>query len=48
MHDHTTIPFLHQQLFTEEPFTEVVRQGTGSGSKEKLPSPKPGSRAGGW
>jgi hypothetical protein len=30
MHDYTTIPFPHQQLFTEDPFTEVVRQGAGS------------------
>jgi hypothetical protein len=26
MHEHTTNPFPHQQLLTEDPFTEVVRQ----------------------
>ena len=30
MHEHTTIPFPHQQLLTEDPLTEVVRQGAGS------------------
>ena len=30
MHEHTTIPFPNQQLFTEGSFTEVVRQGAGS------------------
>jgi hypothetical protein len=30
MHEHTTIPSPHQQLLTEDPFTEVVRQGAGS------------------
>ena len=29
MHEHTTIPFPHQQLLTENPFPEVVRQGAG-------------------
>jgi hypothetical protein len=27
MHEHTTISFPHQQLLTEDPLTEVVRQG---------------------
>ena len=27
MHEHTTIPFPHPQLLTEDPLTEVVRQG---------------------
>src|SRR5712691_11121061 len=27
MHDHTTIPLPHPQLFTEDPCTEIVRQG---------------------
>ena len=27
MHEHTTIPLPHPQLITEDPFTEVVRQG---------------------
>ena len=27
MHEHTTIPFPHPQLITEDPLTEVVRQG---------------------
>jgi hypothetical protein len=27
MHEDTTIPFPHQQLLTEDSFTEVVRQG---------------------
>jgi len=30
MHEHTTIPFPNQQLFTEDLFTEVVDQGAGS------------------
>jgi hypothetical protein len=30
MHEDTTIPFPLQPLFTEDPFTEVVRQGAGS------------------
>ncbi len=30
MHEHTTIPLPHQQLLTEDPLTEVVRQGAGS------------------
>jgi hypothetical protein len=30
MHEHTTIPFPHQQLLTEDPLTEVVCQGAGS------------------
>jgi hypothetical protein len=30
MHEHTTIPSPHQQLLTEDSFTEVVRQGAGS------------------
>ena len=30
MHEDTTIPFPHQPRFTEDPFTEVVRQGAGS------------------
>jgi hypothetical protein len=30
MHEDTTIPFPLQQLLTEDPFTEVVRQGAGS------------------
>ena len=30
MHEHTTIPLPHPQLLTEDPFTEVVRQGAGS------------------
>ena len=29
MHEHTTIPCPHQQLLTEDPLTEVVRQGAG-------------------
>jgi hypothetical protein len=27
MHEHTTIPFPHPQLLTEDPFAEIVRQG---------------------
>jgi len=30
MHEHTTIPFPHQQLLPEDPLTEVVYQGAGS------------------
>jgi hypothetical protein len=30
MHEHTTIPFPHPQRLTEDPCTEVVRQGAGS------------------
>ena len=31
MHDHTTIPCPHPQLFTEDPCTEIVRQGIREG-----------------
>jgi hypothetical protein len=30
MREHTTIPLPHPQLLTEDPFTEIVRQGAGS------------------
>lgn len=30
MHEHTMIPLPHQQPLTEDPLTEVVRQGAGS------------------
>jgi hypothetical protein len=30
MHEHTTISLPHPQLRTEDPFTEIVRQGAGS------------------
>jgi hypothetical protein len=30
MHEHTTIPLPHPPRLTEDPFTEIVRQGAGS------------------